>query len=78
MLRYFAIKDCIEYGCPPDSAPAKDYLPYGYTVLLLLPSKPGILRSFTIVLVNCICLFIVLYMVRKMFVFPVSPYYCYI
>jgi len=39
MLRYFAIKDCVELGCPPDSVAAKDYLPWGYTGLLLLLSK---------------------------------------
>ena len=52
MLRYFAIKDCVELGCPPDSAAAKDYLPWGYTGLLLFLSKLGILKSFVIVAIN--------------------------
>jgi hypothetical protein len=77
MLRYFAIKECIEDGCPPNSAAALDYLPFGYTGLLLLLSKLGILRSFFIVLVNCIYLFTALYMVRKMFASFLSPFFFY-
>jgi len=67
MLRYFAIKDCVELGCPPDSAAAKDYLPWGYTGLLLFLSKLGILKSFVLVLINCIYLFSSLYLIKKMF-----------
>lgn len=67
MLRYFAIKDCIEMGCPPDSEAAKDYLPYGYTALLLALSKIGLLKSYTIVFINCIYLFGALYLVKKIF-----------
>ncbi len=67
MLRYFAIKDCIELGCPPDSDAAKDYLPYGYTGLLLLLSKAGLLNSFVIVFINCAFLFGSIYLARKIF-----------
>jgi hypothetical protein len=67
MLRYFAIKDCIELGCPPDSFAATDYLPYGYTALLLALSKLGILNSFTIILINCAFLFAALYFIVKIF-----------
>ena len=67
MLRYFAIMDCIQLGCSPDSAAAQDYLPYGYTALLLALSKTGLLNSFVIVLINCVYLFGSLYMVRKLF-----------
>src|SRR5258707_11854087 len=56
MLRYFAIKDCIELGCPPDSDAAKDYMPVGYTALLLALSKMGILKSYSIVLINSLYL----------------------
>ena len=45
MLRYFAIKDCIESKCPPGADP-NDYMPYGYTGFLLLLSRLGILKSF--------------------------------
>ncbi len=64
MLRYFAIKDCIESKCPPGADP-NDYLPYGYTVLLLLLSKLGLLRSFSIVFVNCLYLLGGLYLHKK-------------
>ncbi len=67
MLRYFAIKDCIELGCPPDSEAAKDYLPYGYTGLLLLLSKIGLLNSFVIVFINCAFLFGSIYLAKKVF-----------
>jgi len=73
MLRYFAIKDCIESKCPPGADPS-DYLPYGYTVLLLLLSKLGILKSFTIVFVNCLYLFGGLYFTRKIFSYIRSPF----
>src|SRR4051812_22459970 len=66
MLRYFAIKDCVELGCPPDSTAAKDYLPWGYTGLLLALSKIGLLKSFVLVLINCIYLGVSLYLIRKM------------
>jgi hypothetical protein len=74
MLRYYAIKDCIEYGCPPDSEAAKDYLPYGYTALLLILSKLGILKSFTIVLLNCVFLFASLYLINKIFKKTIHPF----
>jgi hypothetical protein len=74
MLRYFAIKDCIESKCPPGADP-NDYLPYGYTALLLLLSKLGILRSISIVFVNCIYLFGGLYFVKKLFSYIGSPYF---
>jgi len=74
MLRYFAIKDCIESKCPPGADP-NDYLPYGYTALLLVLSKLGILRSFTVVFVNCIFLYGGLYFVRKIFNYIKSPYF---
>lgn len=75
MLRYFAIKDCIELGCPPDSTAAKDYLPYGYTALLLLLSKAGLLKSWCIVLINCIYLGGALYFVIKLFRATTLPIY---
>ena len=66
-IRYFGIKDCIEFGCDPNSDAAKDYMPYGYTMLLILLSKLGILRSFSIVLINCVYLFTGILLVTKMF-----------
>jgi hypothetical protein len=74
MLRYFAIKDCIESKCPPGADP-NDYLPYGYTALLLLLSSLGILKSFSIVFVNCIYLAGGLYFVRKIFGYIRSPFF---
>src|SRR5579862_2669265 len=77
MLRYFAIKDCIESKCPPGAIPG-DYLPYGYTALLLLLSKFGILKSFSIVFINCLYLFGGLYFVRKIFYNIPSPYFLFL
>jgi hypothetical protein len=77
MIRYFAIKECIEIGCPPDSDAAKDYFPIGYTFLLLTLSKLGILKSFYLVLVNCIYLFTGLYLTKKIFEAEVSPFLFY-
>jgi hypothetical protein len=65
-IRYFGIKDCIEFGCDPNSDAAKDYMPYGYTMLLILLSKLGILRSFSIVLINCAYLFGSIFLIMKM------------
>lgn len=65
--RYFAIKDCFEVGCAPDSVAAQDYLPYGYTFLLLGLSKAGILHSFTIILINAIYLMAALYFTARIF-----------
>lgn len=73
MLRYFAIKDCIELGCPPDSAAAKDYLPYGYTALLLVLSRIGLLKSWVLVLINCGYFFGALYLIRKMLPATLNP-----
>jgi hypothetical protein len=73
-VRYFAIKDCIESGCPPDSDAAKDYFPFGYTANLLVLSKLGILSSFTIVLTNFLFLLGGLYFITKAFKKRFSPY----
>jgi hypothetical protein len=72
-IRYFNIKDCIQYGCDPNSEVAKDYLPYGYTGLLIALSKVGILNAFTIVFVNCLYLFAALYFISKIFKGLVHP-----
>ncbi|MBN8851874.1 MAG: hypothetical protein BGO55_19005 [Sphingobacteriales bacterium 50-39] len=74
MVRYFLIKDCIEYGCPPDSDAAKDYMPYGYTALLLLLSKLHLLHSFVLVLINILYLTGGLWMVKKLFGETLRPY----
>lgn len=74
-VRYYAIKDCIEFGCPPDSDAATDYFPYGYTALLLILSKLGILKSFTIVFLNTVYLFAGLYLLYKVFADKVNPYF---
>ncbi|NML20154.1 hypothetical protein HHL16_04685 [Pseudoflavitalea sp. G-6-1-2] len=73
-VRYFNIKDCIEFGCPPDSIAATDYLPYGYTALLITLSKLGILNAFFIAFVNCLFLFTGLYFVQKIFRGLVHPF----
>jgi hypothetical protein len=72
-IRYFNIKDCIEFGCDPNSEVAKDYLPYGYTGLLIALSKLGILSAFTITFVNCIFLFFALYFASRIFKGLVHP-----
>jgi hypothetical protein len=72
-IRYFNIKDCIQYGCDPNSEVAKDYLPYGYTGLLIALSKVGVLNAFSIVFVNCIYLFAALYFVSKIFKGLIHP-----
>ncbi|RYF86737.1 MAG: hypothetical protein EOO03_11440 [Chitinophagaceae bacterium] len=66
-IRYYAIKDCIELGCPPDSDAAKDFFPFGYTALLLILSKFGILNSFTVVFANVLFLFGALTLLYKVF-----------
>lgn len=66
-IRYYNIKDCLEFGCPPDSFAATDYLPYGYTGLLITLSKLGILNGFFIVFVNCIYVFLGIWFVQKIF-----------
>ncbi len=77
-VRYFAIKDCIELGCPPDSDAAKDFFPFGYTAFLLLFSKLGILNSFSIVFVNALYLFGGLVLLYKVFEKQVSPVYLFV
>ncbi len=66
-IRYYNIKDCIQYGCPAHSFAATDYLPYGYTALLITLSKLGILGAFSITLVNCLYVFAALFFVKKIF-----------
>jgi len=73
-LRYFAILDCIENGCHPESVAAKDYLPYGYTALLLAFSKAGILKSITIVLINCVFLFASIAILIRLFKLKERPW----
>lgn len=72
-IRYYNIKDCIQHGCDPNSEVAKDYLPYGYTGLLMTLSTLGINNAFTIVFVNCLYLFAALYFVKKIFGTLVNP-----
>jgi hypothetical protein len=74
-VRYYAIKDCIEFGCPLNSDAATDYFPYGYTVLLLLFSKLGILKSFPIVFINVVYLIGGLCFLYKTFEKSLSPYF---
>ncbi|MBC7866665.1 MAG: hypothetical protein H7X88_03935 [Gloeobacteraceae cyanobacterium ES-bin-316] len=73
-VRYLAIKDCIEFGCPPDSDAARDYFPFGYTAWLLILSKLGILSSISIVVTNCLFLLGGLYFISKVFEKKISPY----
>ena len=73
-LRYFAIKDCIELGCPPDSEAARDYFPYGYTALLLILSKLHLLHSAVIILFNCAYLFGGIWLAGKLFGQARVPY----
>ncbi|HZE83206.1 MAG TPA: hypothetical protein VE035_02810 [Puia sp.] len=73
-IRYYAIKDCIEFGCPADSDAATDYFPYGYTVLLLVFSKLGILKAFPIIFINVIYLIGGLWFLYKTFEKKLQPY----
>jgi len=73
-LRYYAIMECIRYGCPADSSAATDYFPYGYTALLLLFLKLGILKSFAIVFINDIYLFGGLFFLYQVFRKTISPF----
>lgn len=77
MLRYFAIKDCLEGNCPP-GADRNDYLPFGYTALLLLMSKLGILKSYSIIFINCLYLLGGLFFVRKVFAYIRAPYFLFL
>src|SRR5688572_20191115 len=72
-VRYYNIKDCIEISCPPNSFAASDYLPYGYTALLLMLSKSGILNAPVIVIVNCLFLFGALYFLCRVLRNVVPP-----
>lgn len=73
-IRYYNIKDCIQYGCDPGSFAATDYLPYGYTGLLMGLSKVGLLNAFMITFVNCIYIFAGLYLVYRIFAGQVHPF----
>ncbi|MBS1600448.1 MAG: hypothetical protein JST75_19620 [Bacteroidetes bacterium] len=73
-LRYFAIEDCLEFGCAVNSGAAKDFLPYGYPVLLLLLAKSGLLKTFFIAFVNGAYLLCSLFFVRKI-MGPVNRYF---
>jgi hypothetical protein len=73
-IRYYNLKDCMEHKCDPGSFAATDYLPYGYTTLLLIFSKLGILKSFSIILINCIYVFAGLYFIKKIFEQQVHTY----
>lgn len=77
-IRYFAIKDCIELGCPPDSDAAKDFFPFGYTAFLLFFSKMGILNSFSIVVTNALYLFGGLVFLYKIFEKKISPVFLFV
>lgn len=73
-IRYYNIKDCIQYGCAPGSFASTDYLPYGYTGLLMTLSKLGILNSFSVVFVNCLYVFAGLYFVYRIFAGQLHPF----
>ena len=66
-IRYYNLKDCLQSGCSPDSFAARDYLPYGYTSLLILLSRLGILTSFSVIFINCLYLLGGLYFVTRIF-----------
>lgn len=73
-IRYYNIKDCIQLGCPDGSFAKTDYLPYGYTALLMFLGKFGILNAVSIVLVNCFYLFTGLYFFRKFLPYEKNPW----
>lgn len=66
-VRYYAIKDCIEFGCPEDSFAASDYLPYGYTALLIILSKLNLLSAFSVVLINILYLGASIFILYRLF-----------
>jgi hypothetical protein len=66
-VRYFAIKDCLEYGCADNSRAANDFLPHGYPVLLLVLSKLNILHSFSVAFINCMYLFASCWFIYQLF-----------
>ncbi|HEU4471615.1 MAG TPA: hypothetical protein VFR58_11055 [Flavisolibacter sp.] len=72
-VRYYNIKDCLEFGCEKGSFADTDYLPYGYTALLILLSKLGVLSAFSIVLVNCFYIFGALWLLKKLLTEQVHP-----
>jgi hypothetical protein len=72
-IRYYNIKDCIEYGCTPGSFADTDFLPYGYTGLLIGLSKLGILNAFMITFVNCLYVFGGLFFVYQIFKGQIHP-----
>ena len=73
-IKYFALKDCLEQGCPPGFNPVADPHPYGYALLLLLLSKLGLLHSFVLVLINGLYLAYSLYFIKKIFRASVPPF----
>lgn len=77
-IRYFAIKDCLELGCPPQSDAAKDFFPFGYTAFLLIFSKLGILNSFSIVFINALYLLGGLVFIYKVFEKKITPAFLFV
>jgi hypothetical protein len=77
-LHYFAIKDCLQYGCPPEFLAARGNRPYGYPVLLLVLSKIGLLHPFFIAFINCIYLLGSLYFVQRVFGRTIHPFFFFI
>jgi hypothetical protein len=73
-IRYYNIKDCIEYGCAPGSFASTDYLPYGYTGLLITLSKLGVLNAFSITFVNCLYVFGGIFLLYKIFTGQIHPF----
>lgn len=74
MLRFFAKRDCLDLGCPLDSVAGKDYMPWGYTFLLYALSKVGLLKSWSIVLINCVYLGGSLWLVARLFRRMIRPW----
>jgi hypothetical protein len=64
-IRYFRLEEHMDFKSPPTAKGAKDYLPYGYTLFLLSLAKLGILKSFTLVAINCLYLFAGLILLKK-------------
>jgi len=67
-IRYLLMEEWMEKGFSSGANASKDFLPYGYVVMLYVLSNLHLLHSFVIVFINELYLFGALYFVQKIFI----------
>ncbi len=73
-IRYYNIKDCLEFGCDPNSFAATELPPFGYTGLLIVLSSWVSSIRFSIVFVNCLYILLVFTWCIKIFASQLNPF----